>query len=628
MWVEGTGGVDIKLYDGSQCKYPININTNTKTNTNPYRDFYKDVPTTFENDNKYLKICPFSNNTKISNIKCPGMDLLNDSDNNGCNVLERYTNGGTCTFTATTGDKVENITFSDFGSITDRKITGATNYFIRDPSRYSSGRKPMYLVIGEPIAPSQGRYYYPPNICSNLNIQVNPSNRYILPSDRVNSTILTVPDKYLNKPSTRFLSKYKTSSEIPDNFSWRTLRQLMPPLDQGICGCCWACASVSALADRYAVKYSIQQAPELSLFWVTNNITYKDVYYENVPIDTHPYKCNGRNPTEALEFIEENNIKLNKCWPMFDLNDSAKIDFPLPVLYNLSDDCCLNCCNSPDNFSFTIEKNSIEYLSKLNTLEKLFTSYETITKNVQNEIMNTGPVVACFDVYNDFEMYWRAMEDFSDDLIYRKDDQDLLNYLNKKYPDVMNDFENDKAGGHAVVITGWGEKNNIRYWEIKNSWGAKGLCQGYGKIAFSIDTPSNNWVGLDIQNVNGGGVYTFLPGTIPLNYLNKNIINSSIINCDTIYDKIDPSIKYDLLIYVSPALGSSIKLTYGNLNYNKTLDNIQVYAIDEDNSWYGPVVDVTVWDKTNPNTKFAYNIQQNFWTAFYPNPPLTIKSGT
>ena len=108
-----------------------------------------------------------------------------------------------------------------------------------------------------------------------------------------------------------------------------------------------------------------------------------------------------------------------------------------------------------------------------------------------------------------------------------------------------------------------GEKDSIRYWEIKNSWGEYGYSKGYCKITFSIDT-----------------------------------------------------------------LGSSIKLTYGNLNYNNILDNIQVYAIDEDNSWYGPVVDVTVWDKTNPDTTFTYNIQQNFWTAFHPNPPLTIKSGT
>ena len=74
-------------------------------------------------------------------------------------------------------------------------------------------------------------------------------------------------------------------------------------------------------------------------------------------------------------------------------------------------------------------------------------------------------------------------------------------------------------GIQSVSITGWGIENNIRYWEIRNSWGYSG-DNGYCKIAFSTnDTPYNLLTGIDIPIYDGkhfnGGTISFEPNILP-----------------------------------------------------------------------------------------------------------------
>jgi len=74
---------------------------------------------------------------------------------------------------------------------------------------------------------------------------------------------------------------------------------------------------------------------------------------------------------------------------------------------------------------------------------------------MQQEMMDNGPIVACFDIYEDFYHYTTG--------IYHHVSGQLL-------------------GGHAVKVVGWGTENNTPYWLVINSWNQTWGLGGYFKI--------------------------------------------------------------------------------------------------------------------------------------------------
>jgi hypothetical protein len=87
---------------------------------------------------------------------------------------------------------------------------------------------------------------------------------------------------------------------------------------------------------------------------------------------------------------------------------------------------------------------------------------------------------------------------------------------------------------------------------------------------------------------------------------------------------------FNMVIYVYPGLNSSISVKYGYLRDTRTTyfseyEKYTLYFIDQ-SPLYGPEVTLTIWNDTNPDVKYNYNIQQDFWSAFYPRPDLNIKS--
>ncbi|EPB68438.1 papain family cysteine protease [Ancylostoma ceylanicum] len=62
---------------------------------------------------------------------------------------------------------------------------------------------------------------------------------------------------------------------------------------------------------------------------------------------------------------------------------------------------------------------------------------------IREEILKTGPVVAAFNVYQDFSYYKGGI------------------YVHKWGED---------TGAHAVKVIGWGSENGVDYWLIANSW--------------------------------------------------------------------------------------------------------------------------------------------------------------
>jgi len=76
---------------------------------------------------------------------------------------------------------------------------------------------------------------------------------------------------------------------------------------------------------------------------------------------------------------------------------------------------------------------------------------------IQQMIMEGGPVETAFTVYSDFE-----------------------NYAGGVYKHTSGSY----AGGHAVKIVGWGVDSGTNYWKVANSWNPYWGESGYFRIAF------------------------------------------------------------------------------------------------------------------------------------------------
>merc|ERR1712072_1185482 len=76
-------------------------------------------------------------------------------------------------------------------------------------------------------------------------------------------------------------------------------------------------------------------------------------------------------------------------------------------------------------------------------------------EDIQQMIMEGGPVETAFTVYTDFE-----------------------NYAGGIYKHTSGTM----AGGHAVKIVGWGEENGVKYWKVANSWNPYWGEEGYFRI--------------------------------------------------------------------------------------------------------------------------------------------------
>ena len=103
----------------------------------------------------------------------------------------------------------------------------------------------------------------------------------------------------------------------------------------------------------------------------------------------------------------------------------------------------------------------------------------------------------------------------------------------------------------------------------------------------------------------------------------------SFINVDK--DNLAEGKYYNMIIYVYPGIKHYIEYIHGIVRVKGYFNSDRpgypytIYFIDQD-TYYGPDVNITIYNDAS-DIRYTYNIQQNFWSAFYPNPDLNIKSG-
>ena len=309
----------------------------------------------------------------------------------------------------------------------------------------------------------------------------------------INLSFSNIPSHEVRKTPSHVLSALSVEN-IPVSWSWR--QQGKKKIEdgrrnQGNCGCCWAMSFVSALGDRYAIKHNID-APYPSVMWMVScggsKIGSKGE--SGSFLANQQCRCGGSTYAAGKWMEEGNSIGLESCWPFSTISNNNVA----PNCPNVLDDCCSDCCGNTDSkVKFTIEKDSTKCIVIADSSNNV--DIDATIRAIKSNIKKNGPIVTTFWVPSKFEDWWNTSD--KDNEIYVPNEKTIIG-----------------ENGHSVVLTGWGNENNIDFWEMRNSWGSPGYC----KFAMSSSTNKEFWCGIDIPEFNQGawqgGTISFLPGEL------------------------------------------------------------------------------------------------------------------
>jgi hypothetical protein len=334
----------------------------------------------------------------------------------------------------------------------------------------------------------------------------------------INKSFLPIKISNISK-TTSSLSDLNTTP-IPENWSW--LKKGGNKIedgrrDQKNCGCCWAFSVISVLGDRYALTYNIE-APYPS---VANLVSCGGPWVGSKSLEGNfvvaKDQCNCGGVTfGGSEWLESNSVVSENCWPFSTISSHKYMDSKGNVINiapncidNLGNGCCAVsngiCCKKDPSPKFSVKPNSTTHILKYENNKPLLN--ETINA-IKLEIMS-GPVSTTIFVPPNFQDWWNKNNNYTTQLLTE---------------DIFIPNGPPTEAGHAIVLTGWGKKNGINYWEIRNSWG----LSAYAYVAMSTEYSSEYHFGIDIpiippgEDVNkifsieqySGGVISFQPGSL------------------------------------------------------------------------------------------------------------------
>ena len=211
--------------------------------------------------------------------------------------------------------------------------------------------------------------------------------------------------------------KMSTRDTIPKSFDardkWSNCSVIKQITNQQSCGSCWAMASSAVLADRTCIYTNGNVDLALSPQFMINCFPNQD-------------GCDGGKSAGAWQNLMEVGTVPDKC-----------------VSFKAEDGICTGSCDDGSS------------MPKATKAKNIYSPWGGTDKErveaIQREIMEHGPVSACFRVFTDWKpQHWS---------IYHRSPTAVL------------------EDGHCVRIIGWGTEYDEDYWLIANSHG-KGFKDG------------------------------------------------------------------------------------------------------------------------------------------------------
>ena len=231
------------------------------------------------------------------------------------------------------------------------------------------------------------------------------------------------------------LRTLKSVNTMPDNFCY-TPSELTMVRDQKSCGCCWAVASTSMIADRVLVASNFKIRCALSSVQLMECANYLE--------GASPVGCEGNDPFTALQSLKNRPIYL-RAEPNY-----PRKDYTQPTSVS---DCSSG--NEAEPSDFAVSASDVYMVTKeipedASEDEKAAIIKENV-ENMKQSIYNEGPLVVVFAGPDDFK-------DYDGNTIYQA-------------PEGFDPASSD--AWHAVEMVGWGkdESTGQSYWVCRNSWG-------------------------------------------------------------------------------------------------------------------------------------------------------------
>jgi cathepsin B len=241
--------------------------------------------------------------------------------------------------------------------------------------------------------------------------------------------------------------------DLPENFdsadNWPQCASVINNIrDQGSCGSCWAVSSTSNFNDRLCIASNGTFTAEMSA---------EDTLSCCAMIDFCGSGCNGGFPSGAWRYfkgtglVTGGNYDGEGCYPYQVAPCEHHTSGPLPACKEGGGTpSCAKKCQSSYGKDWSADKH------------KAGSHYSVSSKEeeIMTELMQHGSITAAFTVYSDFPTYKSG---------------------------VYQHTSGSALGGHAVVITGWGVENGVKYWKVRNSWRQDWGDNGYFKIIRGVN---------------------------------------------------------------------------------------------------------------------------------------------
>jgi len=246
------------------------------------------------------------------------------------------------------------------------------------------------------------------------------------------------------------------NESLPDQFSWQDVEGVnwvTPARNQQSCGSCVAFGTISALESVIQIELGNKLDIDLS--------------------EAHLFYCGGGSCSQgwtvskSVNYIETYGVPLESCFPYAPRQT----------------DCDKTC---PD-----WETQAIKLIDGAR-----IKSYPPKISDVQEALIENGPLVTTFTVYSDFFAY---------------------NY------GIYEHVSGGVAGGHAVAIVGYDNVNE--YWICKNSWGKNWGENGFFRIRYGECGIGSTFNTYYLSGVYGGICDEYLPNALENPYPADDAVN-------------------------------------------------------------------------------------------------------